>query len=191
MTTETRTPAEKPNTPLFIGAGIELTGNIRHAGPGADRGVILGSFSGNVEWNGVLHVPAGGKVIVEKSMFCRELQVSGSIAGASDDVVVEVGLLRMSATAEVDVANVVVPVGGIEQFRGAVLNGKVRMAKESRYAARADTEAQAAVPRLILAASSTGNTAPPDSSIGVDAVTPSGGEQPQAVADADATPLAA
>lgn len=164
MNPETKPTSEKANTPLFIGAGIEITGSIRHAGPEADRGVILGSFTGDVDWNGVLHVPAGGKVIVEKSMICRELQVAGSIEGASDDVVVEAGLLRLAATAAVDVANVLVPIGGLEQSRGSTLNGKLRMAKESRYAVGADNLPDApAVPRLVLAASSAGPTSTPDS----------------------------
>lgn len=168
MNPDTKSPTEKANTPLFIGAGVEFAGSIRHAGPEADRGVILGSLTGDVDWNGVLQVPAGGKVIVEKSMYCRELQVAGSITGANDEVVVEAGLLRLAPTAALDVANVVVPTGGLEQSRGSTLNGKLRMTRESRFAARADMVPDAPAAPLFLAASSSARTAADGESGGSD-----------------------
>ena len=156
MSNDQRSPAEPNKIPLFIGAGVEFSGAIRHAGAQDEKAVILGQFTGNVEWNGILQVPRGGKVIVEKSMRCREMLIAGEIVGASDEVVIETGLLRLADSACVDVATVSVPPGGLEQSRGSVVNATLRMSKQNAYA---QAGASAAVPapqppRLILAASS-------------------------------------
>lgn len=156
MSNDQRSPAEPNKIPLFIGAGVEFSGSIRHAGAQDEKAIVMGQFTGDVEWNGVLQVPRGGKVIVEKSLRCREMLVAGEIVGASDEVIIETGLLRLTDSASVDVATVSVPPGGLEQSRGSVVNATLRMTKLNVYAQEgaAPVAAPAAQPpRLILAAS--------------------------------------
>ncbi len=168
MSNDQRSPAEPNKIPLFIGAGVEFSGAIRHAGAHDEKAVILGQFTGDVEWNGILQVPRGGKVIVEKSIRCREMLVAGEIVGASDEVVIETGLLRLTDSASVAVATVNVPPGGLEQARGSVVNATLRMSKQNAYAQDGAAPAVPAPqpPRLILAASSqaSGNAAASDAS---------------------------
>lgn len=156
MSNDQRSPSDPNKIPLFIGAGVEFSGAIRHAGAQDEKAVILGQFTGDVEWNGVLQVPPGGKVIVEKSMRCREMVVGGEIVGANDEVVIETGLLRLAESACVTVATVSVPPGGVEQSRGSVVNATLRMSKQNVYADDGSAPAMPAqqLPRLILAASS-------------------------------------
>lgn len=161
MNTDQRSTIEPENTPLFIGLGVQFAGTIRHNGPQQEKAVILGEFTGDVEWNGVLQVPRGGKVIVEKSMRCREMMVGGEIVGANDEVVIETGLLRLGESASIDVATVSVPPGGLEQSRGSVVNARLRMSKDNAFAQREEqgTAAPAAaapgasMPTLSLVAS--------------------------------------
>lgn len=160
MSNDQRPQSDPNKIPLFIGAGVEFSGAIRHAGAQDEKAVILGQFTGDVEWNGVLQVPPGGKVIVEKSMRCREMVVGGEIVGANDAVVIETGLLRLADTACVTVATVSVPPGGVEQSRGSVVNATLRMSKQNAYAqdGAAPTVPAQQPPRLILAASSPAGT---------------------------------
>jgi len=162
MSNEQQPPVKANEIPLFIGAGVTFEGTVRHAGPQNEKAVILGTFEGNVEWNGIMQVPRGGKLVVQKSLRCRELVVAGEIAGASEDVVIETGLLRLADTAAVEVATVSVPPGGLEQVRGSVINAKLRMTKENPYAGEQPVAPQ---PRLILAASATSAPADPGSSL--------------------------
>jgi hypothetical protein len=134
MTSDNRSAIEPEKTPLFIGAGVTFTGSFHHAGPADEKAVILGELTGDMEWNGILQVPRGGKVTVLKSLRCREIMVGGQIVGADDDVVIETGLLRLGESASVDVATVSLPPGGLEQSRGSVINAKLRMTKEHPYA---------------------------------------------------------
>jgi len=150
---------------VYIGLGVHFAGTIRHAGPRDEKAVILGEFAGDIEWNGILQVPRGGKVIVEKSMRCREMMVGGEVVGASDDVVIETGLLRLGESASIEVATVSVPPGGLEQSRGAVVNARLRMTKENAYAQLDEPDTPVAssssAPTLSLvpAAGGTGGTA--------------------------------
>jgi cytoskeletal protein CcmA (bactofilin family) len=155
MSTDQQRPAtEAEKTPLFIGAGVQFTGSIRHAGPQDERAVVLGEFTGDVEWNGVLHVPRGGKLVVEKSLRCREMLVCGEIVGANEDAVIATGLLRLGKTATIEVGVVSVPPGGLEQQRGSVVNAKLRMTKENAYAdQQAPAAAAATSPSLTLVSS--------------------------------------
>lgn len=167
MSNDQRSPAEPNKIPLFIGAGVEFSGAIRHAGAQDEKAVILGQFTGDVEWNGILQVPRGGKVIVEKSMRCREMLIAGEIVGASDEVVIETGLLRLADSASVDVATVSVPPGGLEQSRGSVVNATLRMSKKNAYAQEGSAPVAAPAaqpPRLILAASAPAGAPAADSS---------------------------
>lgn len=140
MTSDTRNSIEPEKTPLFIGAGVTFHGSFNHQGPADEKAVILGELTGNIQWNGILQVPRGGKVIVESALRCREMVVGGEIVGANDEVVIETGLLRLGESASIDVATVSVPPGGLEQSRGSVINAKLRMTKEHPFAdASADT----------------------------------------------------
>ncbi|MBC5767551.1 hypothetical protein [Ramlibacter albus] len=121
-------------TPLFIGTGVELEGMIRHSGPVGEKAVVLGNFKGDVEWNGILQVPKGGKLVIDKSLRVREMVVGGEIVGAGDEVVVETGLLRVGESGVIDVALVRLPVGGLEQARGSVINAQLRMVKDHHFA---------------------------------------------------------
>ncbi len=144
MTSDNRSAIEPEKTPLFIGAGVTITGSFHHAGPTDEKAVILGELTGDMEWNGILQVPRGGKVTVLKSLRCREIMVGGQIVGADEDVVIETGLLRLGESASVDVATVSLPPGGLEQSRGSVINAKLRMTKEHPYAEQDQVVLQAA-----------------------------------------------
>lgn len=128
--------------PFFIGAGVHFEGTVRHAGKQEEAAVIEGEFSGDIEWNGTLHVPAGGKVLVASTLRCREMVIAGEIVGSSDDAVVETGVMRLSATARIEVATVNVAPGGLEQVRGAVVNGRLRMNAENAFASNASSDEQ-------------------------------------------------
>ncbi len=151
MTSDNRSSIEPDKTPLFIGAGVTFKGSFHHAGPADEKAVILGELTGDMEWNGILQVPRGGKVTVLKSLRCREVMVGGEIVGADDDVVIETGLLRLGESASVEVATVSLPPGGLEQSRGSVINAKLRMTKEHPFAQQEQVGLQAvpAAPRLL------------------------------------------
>lgn len=137
--------------PVYIGRGVQFAGSIRHSGDSAEQAVIEGEFDGDIDWNGVLHIPPGGKVVVAKHLRCREIVVAGKIESQSEEVLVETGLLRLADTAEIDVATLSVPPGGLEQARGSVVNARLRMAKDHPFA---EQQKPAAAPRLLLAVQS-------------------------------------
>lgn len=154
MSHDHKSEIDPTKTPLFIGAGVEFAGTIRHAGPHEERAVILGSLTGEIHWNGILQVPAGGKVIVQGALRCREMMIGGEIVGEGNDVLIETGLLRLGNSAKIDVATVCVPTGGLEQARGSVINAKLRMTSDHPFAP-VDEVAQATEPlRLVSAAAS-------------------------------------
>lgn len=128
------TPSKAEKIPVFIGTGVSIEGTIRHEGPQDERAVILGSFTGNMDWNGVLQIPRGGKIIVQQSLRCREIVVNGDISSADDNVVIETGLLRLGETAKINVATISLPPGGLEQSRGSVINANLRMSSDHPFA---------------------------------------------------------
>lgn len=159
MSTDQRAAPETEKTPLFIGQGVQFCGTIRHAGGQDERAVILGEFSGDLEWNGVVHVASGGKLVVDKAVRCREMVVAGEVVGATQEAVIETGLLRLAKTASIEVADVNVPPGGLEQMRGAIVNAKLRMSSENPYSQQ--NAPAAAAPSLSLVTSgATESTAP-------------------------------
>ena len=97
-------PTCQETSQLFaeIPAGVEFAGTIRHAGPHEERAVILGSLTGEIHWNGILQVPAGGKVIVQGALRCREMMIGGEIVGEGDDVLIETGLLRLGNSPRIE-----------------------------------------------------------------------------------------
>lgn len=169
MTSDNRSAIEPDKTPLFIGAGVTFNGSFHHAGPVDEKAVILGELTGDMQWNGILQVPRGGKVTVLKSLRCREIMVGGQIVGADDDVVIETGLLRLGESASVDVATVSLPPGGLEQARGSVINAKLRMTKEHPFAEQGTTVLHAvpATPRAlpVLTTVAGGNDSPQDARV--------------------------
>ncbi len=193
MTSDNRNSIEPEKTPLFIGAGVTFHGSFKHEGPADEKAVILGELTGNIQWNGILQVPRGGKVIVESALRCREMVVGGEIVGANDEVVIETGLLRLGESASIDVATVSVPPGGLEQSRGSVINAKLRMTKEHPFADTAADPA-AAKPQRLLPVLTAVATPDPRAGVGGQA-----GEVPQEQGAADSslvqietrTPLAA
>lgn len=176
MTSDNRSAIEPEKTPLFIGAGVTFHGSFHHAGPVDEKAVILGEITGDMQWNGILQVPRGGKVTVLKSLRCREIMVGGQIVGADDDVVIETGLLRLGESASVDVATVSLPPGGLEQARGSVINAKLRMTKEHPFAEQGPVVLQAvpSTPRAlpVLTTVTTGNEIPQDAPVSVGAAQP-------------------
>lgn len=129
-TTDQIDPAKSP---LYIGAGIEIEGTIKHVGAQDERAVVLGTFKGNIECNGVLQVIEGAKVIITESCKAREMVVAGEIVGATPDVVIQTGLIKLGQSAVVDVGTLEVPPGGLEQDRGSVVNARLRMTGDHPY----------------------------------------------------------
>lgn len=173
MSTDQNTAADPEKTPLYIGAGVQFSGTIRHSGEKDERAVILGEYAGDVDWNGVLHIARGGKLVVDKAVRCREMVVSGEVIGATPEAMIETGLLRLGKTATIEVADVSVPPGGLEQMRGAVVNAKLRMSSENPYAqqdapaaAGADTPV---APSLTLVSSAETTTSAPTEVSSLDA----------------------
>lgn len=121
-------------TPMYIGPGVVFEGTIRHEGPQDERAVIVGEFHGDIEWNGVLQVISGAKVVVQNKLQARQMVVAGEVTGKDESVTVETGLLRMSSTAVVDVGTLNLPTGGLEQDRGSVVNARLKMSAEHLYA---------------------------------------------------------
>lgn len=128
-------------TPLFIGADVVVSGSIAYSGNTSDRAVILGELKGDLNWNGIVQVAQGGTISVGKKIACRELVVAGVIRG--EGVVVETGLLRLEPTANVQVDEVFLPSGGLEQSRGSIFNGRLVMTPDHPYADVLNTPAPA------------------------------------------------
>lgn len=120
-------------TPFVVGPGIKFSGVVEHSGDPHQRAVVMGEFDGDIQWNGVLHVPKGGEVRIKNSLKCREMIVGGKITGNGPDAIVETGLLRLRSTSVVDVSTISVPVGGIEQLRGSRINAKLLMTDDHPY----------------------------------------------------------
>lgn len=161
MTADTKSTIQPELTPLYIGTGVELSGMVRHAGPVTEKAIVLGTLLGDVDWNGILQVPHGGKVVVQQSMRCREMIVNGEVSSANEDVVIETGLLRLGEKAVIAVATVSVPPGGLEQARGSVINAKLRMTGDHPFASPVPAEGaevdHASVQRPVLTAVPTSN----------------------------------
>lgn len=139
---------------LYIGKGVKVVGAIEFSGPSSERAIVLGESQGNVDWNGVVHVPVGGTITGQSKIKARELWVEGTVQGGegSDGVVIETGLLRLSSTAIVNVDSVSVPPGGLEQARGSRINARVEMTDKHPYAdLTAEPVAAAAVVRTPVA----------------------------------------
>lgn len=113
-------------TPLYIGPGVSITGHIQLSGSPDQRVVVLGEFKGSLNWPGIVQVPPGGCLNVDQ-LNCRELVLGGSIKGQKPVSKVVADSILMGREANIDVDEVHVPPGGLEQTRGAVINGRLCM----------------------------------------------------------------
>ena len=100
MTSDNRSSIESDNAAVHR-RGRYRQGFVSPRRPRRREAVILGELTGDMEWNGILQVPRGGKVTVLKSLRCREIMVGGEIVGADDEVVIETSLLRLGESASV------------------------------------------------------------------------------------------
>ena len=129
MTSEVQHPLK--DTPLYVGPGVVLEGHVTHKGANTDRAVISGVFSGDIEWDGLVEVPEGGEIKAGTKVVCRELSVAGMVSGES--VTLQAGLLRLSSTARIRVGEINLPPGGLEQARGATINGTIQMTEQNQF----------------------------------------------------------
>ncbi len=158
MSQDTKSEIDPAMTPLFVGMGVELEGTVRHRGPQDEKAVVLGTLKGDIEWNGILQVPKGGKVLIDKSLRVREMVVGGEVLGTGDHVVIETGLLRVGESGIIDVAMVSLPTGGLEQARGSVINAQLRMATDHLFALVANDIAASLAPAADLVVAGRGGT---------------------------------
>lgn len=133
--TDEKSVLNPEKTPLFIGKGVVIRGAIEHTGEKADTAVILGELKGDITWDGVVQVTQGGRISAAQKISCRELVVAGDIHG--DGVVIEAGVLRMEPTAVVQVEEVKLPPGGLEQSRGSFFTGRMTMSSDHPFADQA------------------------------------------------------
>jgi cytoskeletal protein CcmA (bactofilin family) len=129
MNSEVQHPLK--DTPLYVGPGVVLEGHVTHKGANTDRAIISGVFSGDIEWNGLVEVPEGGEIKAGSKVVCRELSVAGMVSGES--VTLQAGLLRLSSTARIRVGEINLPPGGLEQARGATINGTIQMTEQNQF----------------------------------------------------------
>jgi hypothetical protein len=113
-------------TPLYIGPGVAITGRIEMSGSPDQRVVVLGEFKGSLNWPGIVQGPPGGCLNVDL-LNCRELVLGGNIKGMKPVSKVVAESILMGREANIDVDEVHVPPGGLEQTRGAVINGRLCM----------------------------------------------------------------
>ena len=141
--TDDKSTLNPEKTPLFIGKGVIINGAINHEGSQDDRAVILGELRGDITWDGLVQVTQGGSISKAARITCRELVVAGDIHG--DGVVIEAGILRLEPTASVQVDEVLLPPGGLEQSRGSFFTGRLTMSGEHKYADMASAPVRAPV----------------------------------------------
>jgi len=150
MTQETRTPSTGNEPPkLLIDKGVQITGTIKFAAEEKDVAFIRGDFEGNIEWNGRVVIAEGATVNVMEHASCRELTVAGTLR-AAESAKTSVGLLHIRPSGLVDVSELTLPKGGLEQARGSVLNANLRMVTDHPYAAlQPAAPATSAKPQLV------------------------------------------
>jgi hypothetical protein len=77
-----------------------------------------------------VYVLAGATLFVTGHVRCHDMVVAGRVVGVASDSNVEAGRLRLTSTAEVEVAALSVPPGFLTQDRGSVLSAALRMAHD-------------------------------------------------------------
>lgn len=115
------------HTPLLIGRGVRIEGEISYTGKGGDRLVILGEFKGSLDWDGIVQVPSGGRLEVDRHLRCNQLVVGGTVTGPPQGSCICTSELFLGPNATVEAALIEIPCGGLEQSRGATINGLLKM----------------------------------------------------------------
>lgn len=156
MTAENTRSTPQAKTKLFVAAGVVFEGNAKHAGPQDEYAVIGGEFRGNLDWAGIVYVLAGAALFVTGHVRCRDMVVAGRVVGMAPDSIVDAGRLRLTSTAEVEVASLRVPPGFLTQDRGSVLSAALRMVNDEPQAAAPRSSAR---PMLIVSNSSPSTSA--------------------------------
>lgn len=114
-------------TPLLIGRSVRIEGHIAYEGSAGERLVVLGEFKGSLEWNGVVQVPKGGRIEVDQQLRCKQLVVGGTVTGSTLDSCISTSELYLGPNATLEAGLIEIPCGGLEQARGATINGTLKM----------------------------------------------------------------
>lgn len=113
-------------TPLMIGLGMLIRGEIiDESGDTNSRMLILGRVEGNISTKGVVQISKGAELHAGSIIEAGEIVVSGRVTGK--DVTLRADVLVLQSTGHVEVDNVVLPPGGLEQMRGGVLIARLDM----------------------------------------------------------------
>lgn len=118
-------------TSLYIGPGLRVEGRVVQTSKD-EVIVVAGTLAGDIVSEGAVLVEEGGLIEATNELRCFDLRVSGKIEGK--DVIVESGLLHLEGTALVEVGEVNLPPGGLEQSRGSILCAKIVMTQENAFA---------------------------------------------------------
>lgn len=116
-------------TSLVAGPGIVIKGDIVSEIEDPDnRILVVGRVQGDIYTKGILQIAKGAVVAGNCLIQADTIIVSGSIIG--ENLIVKARLLVLQGTANVTVAAVRLPCGGLEQHRGSVLDARLTMADE-------------------------------------------------------------
>lgn len=138
-TEDISTTMQRASTPLFIGADIVIQGTVIYNGKDPKAVLMLvGKIEGNIKTNGILQIVEGAVVQAESSIECSEIIVAGKIVGKG--VIIKTQSLKLEATGDVEADLVCLPPGGLEQFRGGILNARLDMSPAHATAAHAPAD---------------------------------------------------
>lgn len=127
-------------TTLYVAQNVELSGMVDSSCEADERAVVLGSFSGDIAWSGIVQIPSGGMLILKDKLACRELILGGKIISGSSTAVITTNLLRMGPAAQISAGSIHVPPGGLEQARGSIINARLHMNEEDPFERFAEKE---------------------------------------------------
>lgn len=119
------------DTSFYIGPGVRIEGRVTQSSKD-ETIVVAGVLSGDIVSDGKVFVMQGGRIEAGQEIRCFEMVIEGEVAGA--DVSLEAGILRLGSTARVEVGEVSLPAGGLEQTRGSVLCGRLSMGSDNAFA---------------------------------------------------------
>jgi cytoskeletal protein CcmA (bactofilin family) len=124
---ESTTAINPGKTPLIIGPGIVLKGNIvNEDGDPESQMMIMGRVEGDITTKGVIQIAKGGEIAGNSMITAGAIVIAGQITGSN--VSIRTNLLVMHSTSVVDVAMVFVPPGCLEMKRGSLLVGQLSRA---------------------------------------------------------------
>jgi len=122
------------NTSLFIGPDLRIEGRITQTSKD-EVIVVAGTLAGDIVSEGVVLVMENGLIEASNELRCFELQVRGKVESKDGkNVMLEAGLLKLSETARVNVGEIKLPPGGLEQARGGILCARLSMSEENSFA---------------------------------------------------------